>query len=99
MLITVLAVLSLAITTTTVSGNDCECEFNLARNDFHGDQKCFTTYYKIQQNWYNSYIINNTGTYSDTLCNGNCGAALNRILYYSDRVDTNTTEVSTTLLT
>ena len=97
MLISVLAVLSLAVTTTSVSGNDCECEYNLARNDFHGDQKCFTTYNKIQRNWY--FIIINASTYSDTLCNGNCGAALNRILYYSDRVCANTTEVSTTLLT
>ena len=98
MLITVLVVLSLTIATTTVSGNDCVCEYHLARNDFHGDQKCFTTYYTIQQDW-RKMIINNVATYSDTLCNGNCGAALNRILYYSDRVGTNTREVSTTLLT
>ena len=98
MLITVLVVLSLTIATTTVSGNNCQCEYRLALNDFHGDQKCFTTYYTIQQDWRN-LIINNAATYSDTLCNGNCGAALNRISYYSDRVGTNTREVSTTLLT
>ena len=98
MLITVLVVLSLTIATTTVSGNDCECEYDLAHNNFHGDQKCFTAYYTIKQDWRN-LIINNAATYSDTLCNGNCGAALNRILYYSDRVYINTREVSTALLT
>ena len=97
-MLTILVVLSLTITTTTVSGNDCECEYNAAQNDLRRDQKCFTVYYQIQQNWDN-HIINNTTTYSDTLCNGNCGAALNRILYYNDRLFTNTSEVSTALLT
>ena len=98
MLKSVFLVLSLTITTTTVSGNDCECEYNGAQSDLHGDQKCFTAYYQIQQNW-NNKNINNTNTYSDTLCNGNCGAALNRIVYYYDRLYPNTNEVSTILLT
>ena len=81
-------------------GNDCEDHYTLAQNDFFGDQECFTAYYKIQQNFSNSiFDFDDATTYSDTLCNGNCGAALNRILYYRDRVGTYTREVSTTLIT
>ena len=98
MLITALVVLSLTITTTTVSGNDCECEYRLAQNDFHADQECFTAYYQIRRDWHN-HTVDDAATYNDTLCNGNCGAALNRILYYNDRVNSNTREVSTTVLT
>ena len=85
MLVTVFVVLSLTITTTTVMSDDCEDQYTLALNDFFGDQECFTAYYQIQQSWQNS-IFDDATTYSDTLCNGNCGAALNRILYYQDRV-------------
>ena len=100
MLITVLVVMSLSITTTTVSGNDCECEYNLARNDFHGDQKCFTAYYQIERGWLKYlYSIDGTTTYRDTLCTGNCGTALNRLVYYIDGVFTSTGEVSAALLT
>ena len=94
MLTTVFTVLSLIITTTTVtvSGNECECQFNLAQNDFFGDQECFTAYYEIQQDWTNHNFDNATTspTYSDTLCSGNCGNALNRILYYQDRITSDT---------
>ena len=98
MLITALVVLSLTITTTTVSGNDCECEYRLAQNDFHADQQCFNAYYQIRQDWDN-HTVDDADTYRDTLCIGNCGTALNRILYYFNRVITNTREVSTTVLT
>ena len=91
-------VLSSTITTTTVSSNDCECEYHLARNDFYADQQCFTAHFQIRQDWVN-HTVDDAATYSDTLCIGNCGTALNRILYYNDRVDTNTREVSTTVLT
>ena len=93
MLITVLVVLYLTITTNTVNGNDCECELTAAQNNFDGDHKCFTAYYQLQQNWLNPSTSNAT-TYRDTLCNGSCGATLNRILYYMDHVITNTREVS-----
>ena len=94
MLITVLAVLPLTITTTIVSGNDCECEYNNALNDFHGDQQCFSAYYEIQQNWGND-TFDDTTAYRDTLCNGSCGAALNSILYYQDHVTFDSRQVST----
>ena len=88
MFIVIFAVLCLTITTTTVSGNECECQYNLAQNDFFGNQECFTAYYEIQQFWNDRDFDNATTSppYNSTLCNGNCGNALNRILYYQDRV-------------
>ena len=95
MLITVLAVLYLTITTTTVSGvcSDCECEYNLAQNDLFGNQRCFTVLHQIRQNWVN-YTFDDDAAYRDTLCYGNCGTALNRVLHYQDRAFPSNREVS-----
>ena len=100
MLKTAIVVLCLTITTTAVSGDDCECEYNHAQNDFYGDQRCFTAFYQIRQNWDNHTFDIDDTMYRNTLCNGNCGSALNRILHYYDGISrTNIDrEVSTTFI-
>ena len=96
-----LAFLCWTITTTIVNGNECECEWNLARNEFFGNQECFSAYRLIRRNLIainNSAMIDNVTSFDtliNTLCYGHCGNALNRILYYADRVlDRSTDQVS-----
>ena len=89
----VFAILSLTIATAMVSSNDCHCEHTLARNDFYGYHDCFDAYYKIEQylnsryynQYYSQYYEDDISKYVGTLCNGKCGEAANRILYYRDR--------------
>ena len=86
MSVIVLTFLSLTIASTFVIGEDCGCEYNLTRNNFYGDQECFVAYTNIAQTLreddHNETFIR---IHADTLCNGNCGAKLSRILYYQDR--------------
>ena len=101
MSVTALAFLCLTITTAIVSGNQYECEFNLARNQFFGNQVCFSADQLIRQNLIqflndssaNLPAVNTLVT--NTLCNGQCGNALNRIVYYADRVLDRSIQVST----
>ena len=81
----VLAILSLTIAIAMVSSYDCRCEQTLASNDFYGNHNCFTAYYKIEQHLNNKYYIDDINKEIDTLCNGKCGEAANRVLYYRDR--------------
>ena len=81
----VFVILSLTIATAVVSSYDCDCEHTLASNDFYGNHDCFNAYYKIEQHLKSKYYINDISKEIDTLCNGECGEAANRILYYRDR--------------
>ena len=76
----------LIITTATVSGNDCSCELNLANNEFQDDQQCFTAYDQILENLFRNDSDGVISSHVDTFCKGKCGAIVNRILNYEDRV-------------
>ena len=62
MSITALAFLCLTITITIVNGNQCDCEWNLARNDFFGNQECFAANQQIREN----LIVNNSDSTNST---------------------------------
>ena len=89
MSISTLAVLVLTVTITVIDGTDCECDYNVHRNKFYGDQECFTAYYKLNNNLLGYKVYNDTtiGKLTDTFCTGKCGSMLKDILYYEDRAN------------
>ena len=83
--IIVLTILSLVFT-AIVSSDDCECGYNLARNDFYGNQDCFTAYDNIENHLNNDTYSGTINEHINNMCTGRCGDVANRILHYKDRV-------------
>ena len=83
-----LAILLLTIAVCIVSGIEYEYEYNRVRNEFYGNQECFTAYYKLHKILFKKEDYNDRKVTKliDTFCIGKCGSLLSNILQNEDRV-------------